>query len=56
MVDSRKRVAQIKSLDIFSEDIYYREVYLPVLAALNVDRREMRNRLPSRKTTAGQTP
>jgi acyl-[acyl-carrier-protein] desaturase len=50
MADSRKRVAQIKNLEIFSEDIYYREVYLPILAALNVDRREMRNRLPSRKT------
>jgi hypothetical protein len=56
MADSRKRVAQIKNLEIFSEDIYYREVYLPVLAALNVDRREMRNRLPSRKTAAFQAP
>ena len=52
MADSRKRVAQIKSLDIFSEEIYYREVYLPVLAALNVNRREMRQRLPARKTAA----
>jgi len=50
MADSRRRVAGIKALDIFSEDIYYREVYLPVLAALGVDRREMRNRLPSRKS------
>jgi acyl-[acyl-carrier-protein] desaturase len=56
MADSRERVAQIKSLEIFSEDIYYREVYLPVLAALNVDRREMRNRLPSPKTAPVQAP
>ena len=50
MADSRQRVAGIKALDIFTEDIYYREVYLPVLAALGVDRKEMRNRLPSRKS------
>src|SRR6266496_5998038 len=46
--DSRQRVAQIKELGIFDEDLYYREVYLPILAALGVDRREMRNRLPRR--------
>ena len=53
MADSRRRVAGIKALNIFTEDMYYREVYLPVLAALGVDRREMRNRLPSRKSAAG---
>jgi acyl-[acyl-carrier-protein] desaturase len=42
MADSHQRVAQIKALEIFSEDIYYREVYLPVLAALGVERQEMR--------------
>ncbi len=50
MADSRRHVAGIKALNIFTEDMYYREVYLPVLAALGVDRREMRNRLPSRKS------
>jgi acyl-[acyl-carrier-protein] desaturase len=44
--DSRQRVAQIKALEIFDEDMYYREVYLPILESLGVDRREMRNRLP----------
>jgi acyl-[acyl-carrier-protein] desaturase len=47
--DSRRRVAQVKELEIFSEDLYYREIYLPILAALGVDRGEMRNRLPRRK-------
>jgi len=52
MVDGRKRVARIKGLQIFDEDIYYREVYLPLIAALGVDRKEMRNRLPNKKSAA----
>lgn len=50
MVDGRKRVARIKDLQIFDENIYYREVYLPLIAALGVDRKEMRNRLPHKKS------
>jgi acyl-[acyl-carrier-protein] desaturase len=50
MVDSSRRVAAIKSLNIFSEDLYYQEVYLPVLAAVGVDRSEMRNRVTRRKS------
>jgi len=50
LTDSRQRVAQVKALEIFNEDLYYREVYLPILEALGVSRNEMRNRLPSRKT------
>jgi acyl-[acyl-carrier-protein] desaturase len=52
MADSRQRVARIKGLEIFSEDIYYREVYLPILATLGVQRSEMRQRLPKRKSVA----
>jgi acyl-[acyl-carrier-protein] desaturase len=51
--DSRRRTGQVKSLEIFDEDMYYREVYLPILAALGVDRNEMRNRLPKRIVVAG---
>jgi acyl-[acyl-carrier-protein] desaturase len=50
VADSQRRVAQIKGLEIFSEDLYYREVYLPILADLGIERREMRNRLPQRKS------
>jgi acyl-[acyl-carrier-protein] desaturase len=50
MADCLRRVARIKALHIFDEDIYYREVYLPILANLGVDRSEMRNRLPARKS------
>ena len=57
LADGRQRVAQIKELGIFDEDLYYREVYLPILAALGVQRSEMRNRLPRRKAApAGGTP
>lgn len=49
-VDSKRRIEGIRSLDIFSEEMYYRDVYLPLLEALGVDRRQMRNRLPARVT------
>jgi acyl-[acyl-carrier-protein] desaturase len=54
MADSRRRIAQIKALEIFNEDIYYREVYLPLLEALGVDRREMRNRVPVKKSAVSR--
>jgi acyl-[acyl-carrier-protein] desaturase len=54
MADSRRRIAQIKALEIFNEDIYYREVYLPLLEALGVDRREMRNRVPVKKSAVSK--
>jgi acyl-[acyl-carrier-protein] desaturase len=48
--ESRRRVAAVKNLEIFSEDIYYREVYLPILDMLGVSRQEMRNRTVQRKS------
>jgi acyl-[acyl-carrier-protein] desaturase len=50
LVDGRRRVAAIRALDVMSEDVYYRDVYLPLLQALDVDRAEMRNRVPVRKS------
>jgi acyl-[acyl-carrier-protein] desaturase len=50
LADSRRRVAAINSLAIMSEDIYFRDVYLPILAELGVERSEMRNRVPQRKS------
>jgi acyl-[acyl-carrier-protein] desaturase len=50
LVDGRQRVAAVKALEIFNEDIYYREVYLPILEELGIDRSEMRNRVPQRKS------
>jgi acyl-[acyl-carrier-protein] desaturase len=54
--DGRRRVARIKALGLFDEDMYYREVYLPLLEALGVDRAEMRNRVPRMKSAPEPTP
>jgi acyl-[acyl-carrier-protein] desaturase len=48
--DSRARVEAVKRLEIFSEDIYYREIYLPLLEELGVHRNEMRNRVSVKKS------
>jgi acyl-[acyl-carrier-protein] desaturase len=50
LADGRQRVAAVKALGIFDEDAYVQDVYLPILAALGVDRREMRQRTATRKS------
>jgi acyl-[acyl-carrier protein] desaturase len=50
VADSSRRVAAIKGMEIMSEEIYYRDVYLPILDELGIDRLEMRNRVPVRKS------
>jgi acyl-[acyl-carrier-protein] desaturase len=50
LADSRQRVARIQELGIMDPDLYYRDVYLPILRDLNVSRAEMRNRLPAKKS------
>ena len=50
LAEGRPRVAAVNALEIMSEDIYYADVYLPILAELNVHRSEMRNRVPVRKS------
>jgi len=42
LAESRHRVAQIKSLDIFDEGTFMREVYQPILEVLGVPHRELR--------------
>jgi acyl-[acyl-carrier-protein] desaturase len=49
LADTRKRVAAIRDLEIFDENIYYRDVYLPVLASLDVNPSEMRRRRSPRE-------
>ena len=57
LADGRQRVARIKELEIFDDELYVREVYLPILEDLGVRRSEMRNRLPDRKSApADGTP
>lgn len=40
--NNERRISQIRHLDIFSETIYYGEVYLPILRSLGIERFEMR--------------
>jgi hypothetical protein len=49
--DSRRRAEQVKTLGVFDEDVFLHEVYQPVLDALGVDHREMRQSRPARKST-----
>ena len=42
LADSRARVARIKNLGIFDEDMFIREVYQPILDDLGVQPRELR--------------
>jgi acyl-[acyl-carrier-protein] desaturase len=50
LADSAKRAAQVRSLNIFNEDLFYGEVYLPAIQALGVSRQEMRNQRAQRKS------
>ena len=57
LADSRRRVQAVKDLRIFDEDIFVTQIYEPVLAALGVDKRELRRRTSKRETlTAGTSP
>jgi acyl-[acyl-carrier-protein] desaturase len=42
LADSSQRVADIKSLQVYSEEIYMREVYLPIMDTLGVEWWELR--------------
>jgi acyl-[acyl-carrier-protein] desaturase len=44
LAESRQRMAQIKSLNLFDESMFMAEVYYPILAALGVQRDELRCR------------
>ncbi len=44
LVDGRQRIEDIKQLRLFDEDLYVLQVYEPVLAALKVEKWELRRR------------
>jgi acyl-[acyl-carrier-protein] desaturase len=50
LADSAQRAAAVRSLNIFNEELFYTEVYLPILAVLGLERSEMRNRSVQRKS------
>jgi acyl-[acyl-carrier-protein] desaturase len=42
LADSQKRVQAVKALGIFDQDIFARDVYLPILKTLGISHRELR--------------
>jgi acyl-[acyl-carrier-protein] desaturase len=50
LADSRQRMVEVKALGVFNEDIFYREVFVPVLDTLGIRPSELRRPLASRKT------
>jgi acyl-[acyl-carrier-protein] desaturase len=49
--ESAKRIAAIRELQLFDTDIYFGEVYLPILASLGVTHQELRMRLKAKKSS-----
>jgi acyl-[acyl-carrier-protein] desaturase len=47
---SRQRLQGVQHLQIFDADIYYREVYLPIIRELGITRQEMRTPVTERKS------
>ena len=45
-----RHVARIRELNVFSEDQYYQDVYIPILSSLGLDRAQMRNNRRERKS------
>src|SRR5262249_45600363 len=42
MADGRQRVESIKALQVFNDEMYFHQVYQPILAAVGVSRPELR--------------
>lgn len=54
--DTRQLKADIEALDIFSVDIFYRDVYLALLTDLGVSRHEMRSPRTPKKSDPAEVP
>ena len=44
LTQTANRKAEVKALNIFDENIYYKDVFLPLIESLGIDRREMRKK------------
>jgi acyl-[acyl-carrier-protein] desaturase len=56
MADSKRREAQIRELKVFDEEVYFDEVYHPILRTLGVSREELRGRAPRKSAPAIDVP
>lgn len=52
LADGPQRIAAVKSLNIFNDEYFYKDVYQVILADLGIERAEMRNRTANRKSVA----
>jgi len=52
LTDSRRRINAVRELRIFDEEMFVQQVFEPILAELNVSRKELRHRLAPRETVA----
>jgi len=52
LADCRQRTAEVKSLNIYGEEIFFRDVLRPLLDALGIEWSEFRQRNPHRKSWA----
>jgi acyl-[acyl-carrier-protein] desaturase len=50
LADSVQRVSAVKNLNIFNESLFYSGVYLPIIEALGIEKREMRNQTAQKKS------
>ncbi|MBX9622297.1 MAG: acyl-ACP desaturase [Gemmataceae bacterium] len=50
LADSRRRIEAVRSMNLFNEDLFYSEVMLPILDALGVEKRELKNRAAQKKS------
>lgn len=52
LADSRKRVEEVKALRIFDYDLYYYQVFEPIVQALGLTKADLRRRNSSREIMA----
>ncbi len=52
MADSKQREANIRALNVFTEEVYFDEVYFPILRTLGVTRAEMKGRASKKSSPA----
>jgi acyl-[acyl-carrier-protein] desaturase len=50
MADSKQREAEIRALNVFTEEVYFDEVYFPILRTLGVTRAEMKGKAPKKSS------
>jgi acyl-[acyl-carrier-protein] desaturase len=56
LADGRARAERVRALRLFDDDIFYQDVYLPILRDLGIDRQELRKKRPRESVQVGAVP